>query len=260
MPFGGLISGAIGGLAGLFGGGNQQKTKTSGTITNNQSGTATGTSSLTGTNTGTSSNQITHNLSPFQKQLASLFTGGATNLYNQAADMSGYRTAGLQQINQGSDLANQVIKNTLASKGLAYSPLATSAETQNQLSRIGQGNQFLSGIPLLQRQLQEQSLGDLMKAFSTLPTDVSQTGTTTGTTNQTGSTTMNTTQQGTQTQQGTNLISGNPLGGLFSGLGAGLLGPSSSGNGGSNLSDILSSLFGGNSGFQLDKTPATGNG
>jgi hypothetical protein len=241
-----LIPAAISGLAGLFGGGKQQKTQTSGTITNNQSGNF----SQQGNTSGTSSN--TANLNPLQMNLANQFTRGAQNLANSAADMTGYTQQGLQGINAGAAAGTNVLNNILASRGLSFSPAAASAQTQNQLNRINQQSQFLSKIPLLQRQLQTQANQGLEQAFSTMPINTTQTSS--GTTSQSGQTS----QQGTQTQQGTNLVSGNPMGGLFSGLGAGLLSPSVSGNDTSNLGDILMHLFNRNNGIgQLDNSIAT---
>lgn len=227
-----LIPGVIGGLAGLFGGGQQQKTKTSGTITNDQSGTFNQTGHTTGTNTSTP------NLNPLQQTLASLFTKNAMDLSRSAADMTGFTQGGLANINAGANNTNNIVKNILASKGLSFSPAAATAQTQNELNRVNQSSQFLSQIPLLQRQLQTQANQGLEQAFATMPYGTTQT--TDQTTDQSGSTT----QHGVQNQQGTNLVSGSPMGGLFSGLGAGLLGPSIFGGDGSNLGDIISKLFG----------------
>lgn len=234
-----LIPAAIGGLAGLFGGGNQQKTQTNGTITTN--GTSSGTSTLNNNQTTTGTNQVTHQLSPFQQQLAKLFTQGTADQYNKASDLSGYTQSGLQQINRGSDLANQAIQNTLAARGLSWSPAAANATVQQQQNRVGQQEQFLQQIPLLQRQLQQQALSQVMQGFSALPTDTSTTATGSTTGSQTGTTEQTT--NSTQNQQGTNLVSGNPAAGAISGFGAGLLGPGQNGN--SNLSDLMSRLFGG---------------
>ena len=232
-----FIAPVISGLAGLFGGGQQQKTKTSGTINNSQTGTF--------NQQGQSNNitQNTHNLTPMQQALAQQFTSGAQRLAGSAADMRGYTAGGLQDINRGNDVLKQSLGNTLASKGLSFSPAAANAETSNEINRVSQGNQFLQQVPLLQRQLQDQANQGLERAFSALPVDT--TSTSQGTTNQSG----NTTQQGTQTQQGTNIVSGNPMGGLFSGIGSGLMGPSS--GTGSNMDDIwakIKGLFGGGGG------------
>lgn len=241
----GFIAPIIGGLAGLFGGGQQQKTQTNGTITssNNQ------TQSQQGTNTGTSSTNP--NLSPLQQQLASLFSQGAANLYNQSTNMSGYTQQGLEGINKTSNLNNQVLQNILTSRGLSYSPAAATAETQNQLSRTSQANSFLQQIPLLQRQLQTQSLGQLMQAFGVLPTGT--------TTNQSQTSNITGTSSGnqTQTQKGTNLVSGNPIAGAISGLGAGLFSPINS-SGDTALSQIMA-MFGGG-GNSNDGIPNFENG
>jgi len=254
-----FIAPLIGGLAGLFGGGKQQKTQTSGTIGNTQQGTFNQTGTTTGSTTGTNQQQFgsqtvnQHNLSPFQQMLAQRFTSGAGKLADQAADLTGYTAGGLQDINSGANANNLIQQRMLESRGLAFSPAAATAETQNLANTQNKRSQFLQQVPLLQRQLQERANTGLEQAFSTLPVDTTSTtaggssgtssGTSTGTTEQSGSTS----QSGTQTQQGTNLVSGNPMGGLFSGLGAGLLGPNSSGTG-SNFGDIasiLQRLFGG---------------
>ena len=218
MPFGGAltvgIGSAIGGLAGLFGGGKQQKTQTSGTITNSGTQNQTGTFGTSGQQTGFSS----PNLSPLQQALIQQFTGTASNLNRQAADLSGYKAQGLSDINDTSNAASQALRNNLATRGLSFSPTAANAETQQRIGLAGQQSQFLNSLPLLQRQLQQQSLQQLMNAFQVIPT-----GTTTGgTTSQSGTTNETGTSNSTQTQQGTNLVSGNQMGGLFSGLGGGL--------------------------------------
>lgn len=218
MPFGGAltvgIGSAIGGLAGLFGGGKQQKTTTSGTISN------TGSTSNTSSGEFNTANQntTTPNLTPLQQSLIKQFTGTAQNLNTQAADLSGYKAQGLQDINDTSNAANQILARNLASRGLSFSPAATTAQTQQQLAEAGQRSQFLNSIPLLQRQLQQQSLQQLMQAFQVIPTGQTTSGYQQGSTDQQ----QYGTSQNTQTQQGTNLVSGNPLGGLFSGLGGGL--------------------------------------
>lgn len=203
MPFGGLLTAglgsAFGGLAGLFGGGKQQKIQTNGTITNNQTGNF---------NANSSTNP---DFSPLQQALMKQFTGAAQSLYNQSTNLQPYESSGMEQINQGSNAAGQAIAANNASRGLSFSPAGTTATNQNTLNRVNQQTQLANSIPLLQRQLQQQSLGQLMQAFQVIPTG------------QTSSQSGSTTQNSTQTQQGTNLVSGNPTAGLFSGLGAGTL-------------------------------------
>lgn len=193
-----LIGTAIGGLAGLFGGGTQGKVQTNGTITNNQTGSF------------NTANTTAPNFSNLQKALMSQFTSAASSLYNTSTNLQPYESSGMAQINSGSNAAQQAINAQQASQGLSFSPAASTAQTQNTLNRVNQQTQLANSIPLLQRQLQQQSLGQLMQAFQVIPTGT--TGTQSGTT----------TQSGTQTQQGTNLVSGNPVAGLFSGLGSGM--------------------------------------
>jgi len=224
MPLGGAVaggvSGIISGLAGLFGGGNQQKLKTSGTITNS------------GTSSGTSSASNTPNLSPYQTNLANLFTKGLASNYNNTTNLTGYTQGGLQDINNSANLSQKVLNNTLAARGQSFSPAATSAETMGQQSRLAQGNTFMSQIPLLQQQLKQQALGQAVAGFSALPTGTTQTGTQSQTSNN------------TQTQQGTNLLSGNPIAGLLGGLGSGLAAPTGS-SGQSGLQNIIAAFGGG---------------
>lgn len=189
-----ILSG-ITGLAGLFGGGQQQKTTTQGTTSQ--------------TGTSNTNNTTTPNLSPIQQQLVNMFTQGAQNLYNQGpTDLSGYTAGGLQQINNSSNIANKTLSNTLAARGLSYSPAAANALTANESNRVNQSASFLQQIPLLQRQLQQQNIQGLTSAFQALPTAVTSTGS--GTTNTTGTT--------NQTQT----VNGNPIAGGLSGLGSGI--------------------------------------
>lgn len=251
----GFILPIVSGLAGLFGGGKQQQTKgtqdtsTHGTTTNNTTTGQTGTT--TGTTSGTQTSTNVHNLSPLQQQLADTFTKGALDLNSSAADLSGYKNAGLQGINEASDAQNMVLRNTLAARGLSFSPAAANAETMGVQNRLNQQSQFLQGLPLLQRQLQQQSQQGLISAFGALPIDSTQTGqtsgTTSGTTNLSGFSNMAGTSDQTGHTDQTGTVSGNPLGGLLGGLGAGLAAPAPSG-GGSNLGNIIgtiASLFGG---------------
>jgi hypothetical protein len=221
----GFIAPIIGGLAGLFGGGTQKSTKTSGTI--NTTNTNQQSSSGTATNT--------PNLSPYQTSLANLYTQGLASQYNNANNLTGgYTQQGLENINQQANLSQKVLGNQMAASGLSFSPAANTAETQAQQSRLAQGTQFLSQIPLLQQQLKSQALGQAIQGFSALPTGTTQTS------NQSTSGTSTS----DQTQQGTNLVSGNPTAGAISGLGAGLFAPTGS-SGQTSLGNILS-LFGGN--------------
>ena len=192
----------LSGLAGLFGGGQQKQTQQT------QNTTQSGTQSQTGQSTATT----TPNLSPLQQALIGMFTGGAADLYQQSQNLSPYTQQGLQTIGSQGNANRQTISNILASRGLSYSPAAATPLTMNAYNIGNQQSQFLAGIPLLQRQLQQQSLDELMKSFGVIPTGQTNTGSTSGTT--TSNMTSNMTGTGTQ--------SGNPMAGLFGGIGAAL--------------------------------------
>ena len=202
-----LIGAGISALAGLFGGKKQQEVKTSSDTTNNFNQTSTS----------------TPNLNPFQQQLAKMFTEGAMDQYRQSVNLSPYASQGLQQI-QGQAGANaKIIGNVLAQRGLSFSPAAVTSMLGNTLNAGNQANQFLAGIPLLSRQLQDNSLGNLIRAFGAMPVGMTQTGS--------GSSTSH--------MEGVNTQSGNPTAGFLGGLGAGLFAPNVNGGSGTNLSAIL---------------------
>ncbi len=223
-----FVAPIISGLAGLFGGGQQQKTQTQSTQNQNS------TQSQQGQNY--TSGSTTPDLSPFQQQLAQLFTQGASDLYGSSTNLQPYTTQGLQQI-QGQGGANQqTISNILAARGLSASPASGTALTQNTLNTGNQANSFLQSIPLLQRQLQTQGLSGLISAFGALPTGVTSTGS--------NISSNNAQAQGTAQGNSTQTISGNPLGGLFGGVGAGLLAPGGSGTGSGNALSGIMKMFG----------------
>lgn len=188
----------ISGLAGLFGGGQQQKQATSQT------------SSGTQTTSGSTSASTTPELSTEQQQLANTFGEGLINQYNQGIDLTPYKAQGLQDIQSSSAAAKKATDNQIAARGLSFSPAAATADTAQNINSGNQQSSFLNSLPLLQRQLTQQNLGQLISGFQALPTAVSSQGN------------SNQTQTSNTSTQGNGALSGNPTAGLFSGLGAGL--------------------------------------
>lgn len=233
----GFVAPIVSGVAGLLGGLFPPTTKTSssqsqqGSTEQNQQGQTSGTT--------------TPNLSPFQQQLAGLFTQGASNLYGQSQNLTPYTTSGLQGIQGQGSANNQILQNLMASRGLSYSPAGAQAQVQNTLNTGNQANTFLSQIPLLQRQLQQQSLQQLIGAFGALPTGVSSTGSSI----QTGSGSTQSSGQGQSTTQG----SGNPAAGAVGGFGAGLFAPQPGGS-------SFSQLFGPGGTFAPSAIPGNSQG
>lgn len=206
----------ISGLAGLFGGQSTKQSTTNSTNTQSQNGQ--------------NSSSTTPNLSPLQQQLSNMFGGQAQNLANSDTDLSGYTNSGLKGINTSSNMASKTIANNLASRGLSFSPAAATQQTANENNRLNQSQQFLSQIPLLQRQIQQQNIQGLEGAFSALPTGVSSTGTSSAT----GTSSGNSTTVGS--------TPGGALPGALAGFGAGLAAPSAIPGQGSNLNAILKTL------------------
>lgn len=191
---GSLLVGGLAGLAGDLLGGNQNTT-TNGTT----AGTTTGSTNVA-TN-GTSAASTNPILSALQKQLSTQAGNNAINANIQGTDLTGYTQQGLQNIN--SQNPDSAIQARLASSGQEFSPAGATAETQTQLNRINQGNQFLAGIPLLQTQLKQQALQGLNSTFSSLPTATQSAGATSGTTAGTTAGTTNTaTNSNTKTASG----------------------------------------------------------
>jgi hypothetical protein len=211
-----LILSGVSGLAGLFGGKKQQ------TTTNNSS--ASGTSS----SQGTSYNNF--DPSSLQNLLSNTFGYDALNNFSNGSTdslINSIKTQGLQGINQQQGIAQKLASNTLASRGLAYSPYAAGALQQPQTAALGQQTQLLNSLPILRQQLNTQNLSNLEQAYKTIPINTSS-----------GSST-NTQQQQSGTSTGVGTSATDPLAGLFSGLGAGLAAPNA---GGSNLQAILQRL------------------
>lgn len=226
----GFILPVISGLAGLFGGGKQSTQNTSNTTNSNSSNN----SNTSLASTGTTSSSTSPVLTSLQSQLANTYSDGLINQYKQGTDLTGYEQSGLENINNNN--SDTVLQNILAQKGQTYSPAATTAETQNQLNRVGQDNQFASQIPLLQTQLKQQALSGLVSGFSALPTGTTTSGTTSG--NTTGSSSSNTAATSNSTGQTT--TRGNPIAGAVGGVGAGLAAPGTDGE--STLQNILGQL------------------
>lgn len=103
------------------------------------------------------------------------------NNLNKDVDLSGYTSSGLSTINQGYDAANKALQQTLASRGLTYSPIAGSSTAALGTQRIGAGINFQNQIPLLAQQIYQQKLASALQTFAANPYSVS------GTQNQTQS-------------------------------------------------------------------------
>lgn len=213
------IIGALGSVLGGLFGNRSPTTTTNFNNTSNQSGSST--SNSTGYNT--------PSLTGGQQSLENLLNSTVFNslLPGNQPDLSGYASNAAQNINQGANANDQLLKQTLAARGLSYSPIAANALTQSNTNRIGQLTQLKNSLPLLSEQLLQNRLQNAVNVFRSNPF-----GSTFGQSGQ------NNFQQ-TGTNSGTQTTTGpsNMLGGLFGGIGQASAIP--------GLGTALSNLFGG---------------
>jgi len=190
------ISG-ISALAGILG--NRKKSATQeNTTTQNSSGTQLTDSSSTPM------------LTPEALGAYSQLFPALQNRVQQGADISGYRDAGLRNINSSGEGARNRIIQALAARGLSNSPASAAILARQGDAQASESSNFLNNIPLLQRQMQGQDLDQLLRAASALPTGMRNVGS------------VSTTGSATSKSTGTATQPGDMLGGLFSGLGQGL--------------------------------------
>lgn len=166
----------IGGIADILGGlfGSSTTTNTKGSSNTNYSQTPT--------------------YDPAAESLRQQLINSQIGNLNKDTDLSGYTSQGLQTINQGYDAANNALQQTLAARGLSYSPLAGASTAALGTQRIGAGINFQNQVPLLQQQLLQQKLASALQTFASMPYSVS------GQQNQTS--------QSQSTQSGGGLLSG----------------------------------------------------
>lgn len=161
-------------------------------------------------------------------------------------------------INKNSDAQKTQANEILAARGLANSPVSAVAEINNENSRFGQVNNARNNLPLLQQQLELQSLTPAASFFSSIPTgqvngassNISNAGVNTSTQNQNSGGVQNGTVNSNNAST-TNTIQGTDTTGSVGGGAGGAL---------SGLAGILATLFGGGtlpSGTSVTNTGAT---
>ena len=187
---GGLTSSMLSGIAGLA------AALFPDTTTTNSSGNT----NTSGSTSGNMSGSSTPTMSTLQQMLSQMFGAGAMNQFsNIPGVVNATKVAGEQSIGANESAAQNSISNTLAARGLAYSPYAGTAMAQPAISAAAQQNQLAASLPLLNYSLTQSGLGGLESAMSaTGPLGTSTTGSTN--TSSTGQSTTN--QNTTQTNQG----------------------------------------------------------
>lgn len=173
-----IIAGATSLLGGIYGNRpQQQKKNTQSNINSDQSGNS----------------RTTPDWDPATNALRMQLLQQFGQQAGQDVDTSGYAAQGRSNINQAGDVRTNAIKNSLAARGLSYSPVSAIAPAMSDSARIGDVASFENTLPLVQQQMKLQNLnaaggffkglpiGSTSDAFST--THGSQTGEEIGTTN-----------------------------------------------------------------------------
>ena len=78
---------------------------------------------------------------------------------------SGYGAGQISNINRTYNLAGQNLSNTLVARGLSGSPVAANAAANLQQARAGSIVDMERGLPLLEREMQNQDLASALQAL-----------------------------------------------------------------------------------------------
>ncbi len=113
-------------------------------------------SNTEGARTSTSTPTIT----PGYQSLADLLKARAMARLNTGTNLNGYQATGVNNINSAFDNAAIGQNAGLEARGLATSPVAAAVTGKANTARAGDIATFLNGIPLLQRQLQDQDIAN----------------------------------------------------------------------------------------------------
>ena len=132
------------------------------------------------------------------------------NRLRSSTDLAGFKASGVRDIGRQQQIQQRMLERNLAARGLNNSPAAAAIEARSADASSGRMLDFLGSLPLLQRQLESEDAGNLIRAASSIPVGRHSQSTATS--------------SGTSRTQGTatNTDPGNMLGGLFSGLGQGI--------------------------------------
>jgi len=99
----------------------------------------------------------TPTVSPEFGPLQQMLIGNITKRLQQPSALpAGFETGGISAINKTFDAGQQSLENTLSARGLSRSPMAGAAINRGQGRRIGEIARFRTGLPLLERQLQQE--------------------------------------------------------------------------------------------------------
>lgn len=111
------------------------------------------------TTTGSSTSSVSPTMAPEYQGLQGQILQMMTQRLGSDPNLTGYTGQGVNQINNGFNLAGQTQENDLTRRGLATSPIAANVDATRNSARVGAISDFRNSIPLISRQLQTQDLG-----------------------------------------------------------------------------------------------------
>lgn len=127
------------------------------------------------TNTSTTTTNLSPGATGLNDQLLSMIRG---RLSAPSALPQGYEAGGIRDINSVFDVINQSKNANLTARGLSDSPVA-GIGTDN--ARAGEIAKFTSGLPLVNRQLENENMDFASRLFSLQPRSQTTTGSGTNT-------------------------------------------------------------------------------
>ena len=110
--------------------------------------------------TSTQSGSYTPTLAPEYKTLSDLLRTRAEDRLRSSTDLSGYEGTGLENINDVYRGLNLNASNNLTARGLGTSPVAGIVDQNLNIARGGEMARFLNGLPLIQRQMQNEDFSN----------------------------------------------------------------------------------------------------
>ena len=159
-------------LSGILGGRKAARTGTTDITT-----TGTETSGVTGRETQTFDLSTLPQLMPEIQKLISPLSSILMQRLTSPIDLAGYTGAGIKNINQAAEARTKALNQVLASRGLTYSPTAGVANIAAESGRLSDISNFVSQLPMLQRQMQGEDINNLLNLIRAVPVGERKTGT-----------------------------------------------------------------------------------
>ncbi len=129
-----------------------------------------------GNTQGARTSTSTPTIAPGYQSLADMLKARAMSRLNMGTNLNGYQATGVNNINSAFGNAAIGQNANLEARGLATSPVAAAVTGNVNTARAGNIATFLNGIPLLQRQLQDQDISNALGQVTSLGRGTSNVG------------------------------------------------------------------------------------